>query len=161
LAIDSSGNLYESDPTGVFEFAAGTGAVTEIVSGANFGNGLAIDSAGDIFVTEPTLSGGSIAEITPGATSAKIVAALAVIPEDLAYDPGTGNLYFTYENIGGTTGGVDVLASGASAPNSPPFATLGLPPSGLAIATPEPGSLMLLLAGLLCLSRLNRRVVHQ
>jgi sugar lactone lactonase YvrE len=89
----NGGNLYKGN---VYEFAPG-GVRTNIASGFNYPDGLAFDSAGNLFVSNfgYGTNNWNITKITPGGTPS--IFALANNPQALAFDS-AGNLFVANNN---------------------------------------------------------------
>jgi hypothetical protein len=178
LYVDGNGNLYEADDSGyINEFLYNNGAYSSSITlapdisqngaYANF-YGMTMDNSGDIFVSFRTENqkGGGVEEITPGSSTASVYYSLSAasapffLPNDLAYDSVTGNLYLSYvTTTAGSVGGADVfLANGSGSlglTGTPAvFASNLNLPYGIAslYGTPEPGTMTMLLGGLIALS---------
>ncbi|HTA39044.1 MAG TPA: hypothetical protein VK760_08215 [Candidatus Acidoferrales bacterium] len=128
MKVDASGNLYEANLVGgtmgsLNVFAPGTTVASRTISGLSGPDvGLAIDQAGDIFVTE-AVGGVDVKEFTPagGNTPSRTLSSTTSptginTPAGLAIDA-AGNLYVA--NNGGSIG-VSVFAPGTS--TTPSFA---------------------------------------
>jgi hypothetical protein len=166
LAFDSSGNLYEADDSGIlYKYTNGAGTPTALTSslpGYNF-YGLAIDNSGDVFVSYQSGSGGGIDEFSAAGVLSPFVTFLGtsiatdILPMGLTYDTQTSELYMTFLNAGNAAlsgvygytpaGGQSTLASGTSLSSA----------TGIAYAAPEPGTLVLMIAGLFSVTLLARR----
>jgi DNA-binding beta-propeller fold protein YncE len=87
LAFDTSGNLYATDDNhgNLFKFTSNA-SETEIASGLGNPTGVAVNSAGDVFVVEN--SGNKIDEFTPtGSTYTESTFASLGNPNGLAFQP--------------------------------------------------------------------------
>jgi hypothetical protein len=165
LVVDSAGDIFDADGSGyVMEFLAGGGAPTKYSSTPLSGGntfGIAVDPAGSVFVTyDNSLSTGGIDEISStGALTNNYLG--TILPEDVAYDQQSGNLYMSYLNSSnGVGGGIDVFVGESETPTS--FATVssGLP-GAIADVAPEPGSIVLLGGGLVLTLVLHFRRVRR
>jgi hypothetical protein len=167
LAISGAGDLFEADGnTGtVIEYTPG-GAVSTFASLAvtNGNDGMAFDNAGDLYVTYVTPKhGGGIYEISTSGVVSTFYSAATVLPTSLVFDTSTGDLDMTYVNSNGSGGGVSLFSPNAAglplASSYSVVATDANTPGAIAVFAPEPGSITLLLSGLiaLALSRLRRQ----
>ena len=110
LTIDSNGNLFEADDTGiVYEYKNGTsglGPATALNLSHLPGNnyfGILVDNSGNVYVSyqSTTSLGGGIDEITasgsvvPFVTYAGTSVQTDTSPEGLAYDPSTNSIFMT------------------------------------------------------------------
>ncbi len=145
IALDRAGNVYVTDPDdnhfidAIFVFAAGAGnpTLTAAIEGSNTGlqrpSGIALDGAGNIYVTNRRNN--SITVYAAGASGIANAMPTATItggntglsePFGIALD-GAGNIYIT--NFGNNS--VTVYAAGASG-NAIPTATIAGSNTGLA-----------------------------
>jgi hypothetical protein len=146
----------------LYVYSNGGATTKEIAAGTAFGTGLVVDNSGDVFVTTKTsFSSGTIQEFkaVPGSpltyASPITFASFADLPEDLAYDPGTGDVYLTYNNGSGGGGTLAFSPTGSSlTPLSTSYSSV---PTGIAFASPEPGTVTLMFGGLLGFTMLRRR----
>ena len=97
LTVDSAGNLYFGTNTGmtgyrVVKFAAGTGALTVLGAFGNnhggIGVGVAVDSAGNVFVADPNFS--QISKVAAGSGLSTIVAGIPGFNESGGYSGDNG-----------------------------------------------------------------------
>jgi hypothetical protein len=114
MVVDAAGNLYLANKGGapngsVMEFAPGSATPFRTIAGLDTPTFLALDAAGDIFVTEQS----KVEEFTPsgGNTAFKTLTTSVDAPGGLAVDA-AGNLYVA--NSSGTAG-VSVFAPGKNA----------------------------------------------
>jgi sugar lactone lactonase YvrE len=94
VATDASGNVYVAESN--LRKISPSGVVTTLVSGIPFSFGIAVDSSGNVFLTD--VLGDQIRKITPGG-SVSIFAATANAPNALTIDS-SNNLYFTTQDGG-------------------------------------------------------------
>lgn len=145
LAFNSSGTLYAAtrgstnSDTGAIWRVDGVENKTQIIAGLNQPNDLAIDSAGNLYVTNFGTS--SISKISADGTSSVLFADGGdglISPVGLAFDPVSGNLFVASQGNDSiyeiTPGGVaSVFASGiSSAPQYLAFAPSAIPEPGVA-----------------------------
>jgi hypothetical protein len=165
LAVDLAGDIFEADGSGyVMEIPAGGGSPTKYSStplsgGSNFGT--AVDLAGNVFVTyDNSLSTGGIDEISSTGALSNIYLG-SILPEDVAFDPQSGNLYMSYlDSSDAPGGGIDVFVGESATPTS--FATFSSGfPGAITDGTPEPGSILLFGGGLGLTSLLHFRRVRR
>jgi sugar lactone lactonase YvrE len=149
LSFDSAGNLYVADYYGgdVTKITPG-GAQSTIISGLTYAGGVAVDSAGDVFVAEGA-SPDNILEIAPGGAQSTFATGLSNV-NGMAFDT-AGNLFVEDSGTGiiyeYTPGGVrSTVASGF------------LQPNGLAIQpVPEPSMWAMFGTGAFALLGLRRK----
>ena len=141
IAFDNSGNLYAANwGTSTIEKFSSTGQDLGVFASSNLNHpaGLAFDSRGDLYVAN--YWGTTIEEFSPSGTDLGTFASNLSAPDGLMFD-GSGNLYVVNQNADaivklGSNGAGSVFAS--SGMNEPDF---------IAVQTPEPCSIALLLAG--------------
>jgi sugar lactone lactonase YvrE len=139
LVFDSTGNLFEADHNSisgdVYKFTPdGTKSLFATGLGYQSPFGLAINSAGNLFVGD--LSGsaysfGNITQITPDGTKSTFVASGIYSPEGLVFD-GAGNLFVSdynqsavFEYTNGVATAKGVFASGLNIPVGLAFDSAG------------------------------------
>jgi streptogramin lyase len=90
LTFDSAGNLWATDGSSIYKYTPG-GVQSTFLSGLGYSiSGMAVNSAGDLFVAQSAF-GGSIYEYTPGGVQSTFVPEVGY-PTGLAIDS-TGNLW--------------------------------------------------------------------
>lgn len=143
IAFDAQGNLYVADiNAGKIIKTTPTGTQSTFASGLSAPNGLAFNTAGDLFVSSGD-GGSTITEITPGGSQSLFASGLNS-PATLAFDK-TGDLFVAEE------GGYDILEFAANGTKSV-FAS-GYSPTSLAfqetLPVPEPSEYALFGLGLI------------
>jgi len=175
LAVNSAGDVFAADNKSgnVYEYGPSGGTPTKIATLSSTTDnyfGMALDAAGDLYISYQNSAVGStsggIYELTPngsGYSLSTFFTAATFLPTAIAIDPGSGNLYLSYVNsLSSPGGGVDVFNNTGGTLTSVPITDLidsnGYP-GGLAVLTPEPGSLFLLVGGLLAIFLFRSRVI--
>jgi sugar lactone lactonase YvrE len=116
IACDHLGNLYIAEPSDVVEVSAATGNITEVAgestyAGFEYLNGIAVDSAENIYVSDyytdlvskinpsgnVSILAGSVGYGTPGGDGGPAINARLNFPAGLAVD-GNGNVYIADNN---------------------------------------------------------------
>lgn len=125
LAFDTTGFLYVATYGNgkIIKVDVNSGAQTtffQLPAGNFFPHGLAFDSQGNLFVSDPIV-GGRILKLNPTGTSYSVVASGLAQPRDLAFDS-AGNLLVSANGDGSIqkispSGSVMTIASGLSSPN--------------------------------------------
>lgn len=167
LTVDTAGDVFTVDNMSgdIDEYLAGGGETTYSngpVDGAE-NYGIAFDNAGDLYVTYfDGGGGGGIDLITPNGNVSNFYTSASTLPTSLAYDPDSGELFFTYLSSGnGSGGGIGVLSAGTGGTVSQSESTYATLTQGdiyaVGAVAPEPGTIALLLGGLACLPLLRRR----
>lgn len=149
IALDAAGNLYIADSTEIRRVDTGTGIITAVVN-ANFPAGVAVDSSGNVFYSEPnngrvqkldaltgitsTVAGGGQGQTGDGgpATSATLSS-----PQQIWIDV-AGDLYIADKDVGrvrrvdSATGIISTVLG-----RSIPFAPTGATPLSVVIGTSD------------------------